>query len=109
MFKLYSMLMLGASLSTATAGSAAACDCDSGQARVAAPTATARASRAPTATARLPKAPAASAQNATAQNGRQTIRRYSVAPAPSTRAPAARRSRGGSGQSWNATKKVLGY
>lgn len=113
MYKLFSMLVVASGTIVGGVSSAsAACDCGSGHG--AAPAATAQApKKAPAATARSPKAPTATARSAqapaTAQNGRQTIRRYSTAPAPSNRAATPRRTRGWSGQSWNATQKVFGY
>jgi hypothetical protein len=114
--KLFSMIfVVGATITHCVSSAAAVCDCASGQARVAASTTTARAtpttaraSQPPAPTARGSKAPGSATQNAIGQNGRQTVRRYSLAPAPSNRAPASR-SRGSNGQSWNAARKVLGY
>ena len=93
MFKLFSMLVV--------AGSTALVAADSAQASggcCSAPAAPA--------TAKAPSAP-----TATAQNGRQSYRRYSVAPGGSTyRAPAmmyGRRSSTSPG--WSASRKVLGF
>ena len=92
MFKLFSTFAVAGALTLAGIDSAQAC----GGCGSAAPApATAQAPRAPT---------------ATAQNGRQSIRRYSAAPGATTyRAPSMRynrRSPGGLG--WSASRKVLG-
>ena len=93
MFKLFSTLAVAGVLALAGIDSVQAC----GGCGSAAPApATAKAPRAPT---------------ATAQNGRQSIRRYSVAPgATSYRAPSMMYGRrASSGPSWSASRKVLGY
>lgn len=95
MFKLFSTFLIAGATTVAGGNSAGACGCASDQA--------------PTAMARAPRSP-----NAVAQNGRQSIRRYSTSPAPSYRAPAyrapaMRRGRPYDGPSWTATRKVLGY
>lgn len=58
------------------------------------------------ATAQAPRAP-----TATAQNGRQSIRRYSATPGATTyRAPSMMYGRrASSGPSWSASRKVLGF
>lgn len=94
MFKLFSMLLVAGATTVTGVNSALACGCASDQASAPAPSATARAPRTP---------------NAVAQNGRQSIRRYSMSPAPAYRAPAMRRGRSYSGPSWTATRKILGY
>ena len=94
MLKLFSLLVVAGVTTVAGVDSVRACGCGGAAAPAAA--ATASAARAPT---------------ATAQNGRQSTRRYSVAPATAYRAPAMMRrgSRSSSGPSWSATRKVLGY
>ncbi|HJT35705.1 MAG TPA: hypothetical protein VJ783_26995 [Pirellulales bacterium] len=94
MFKLLSMFLVAGATTVAGVNSAMACGCGSDQAAAPAPAQTARASRAPT---------------AVTQNGRQSIRRYSVSPGPAYRAPSMRRGRSYSGPSWTATRKILGY
>lgn len=99
MFKLFSTFLIAGATTVAGVNTALACGCASEQAPAPAYAAAARAPRAP---------------NALAQNGRQSIRRYSTSPAPSYRAPAyrapaMRRGRPYDGPSWTATRKVLGY
>lgn len=93
MFKLFLMLVVAGATALAGVSSAQACGgCSS------APSAPATA-----------KAPSAS--TATAQNGRQSYRRYSVAPGATTyRAPAMMNGRrSSSGPNWSASRKVLGF
>lgn len=94
MLKLFSLFVLAGVTTVAGVDSVRACGCaDGGAAAPAAATAS---------TARAP--------SKTAQNGRQSTRRYSLAPATNDRAPAMMRgSRSSNGSSWSATRKVLGY
>lgn len=93
MFKLFSLLVVAGATALAGIDSAQACGgCCSAPAAPA--------------TAKAPGAP-----TTTAQKGRQSTRRYSMAPgATNSRAPAmmyGRRTSGSPG--WSASRKILGY
>jgi hypothetical protein len=95
MLKLFSMLVVAGITTLAGVDPVRACGCGQGAAAPAAATAAANSPRAP---------------SATAQSGRQSTRRYSMAPTTDYRAPVMmRRGRSSNGPSWSATRKVLGY
>lgn len=92
MFKLFSMLVVAGGTTLAGVNSAQACGGCAYSAPVPA----------------VAKAPNASTE--TAQSGRQSIRRYSMAPGTTYRAPTMRYDRrSSSGPGWGASRKVLGY
>lgn len=99
MLKPLSILLLAGVMTVAGDNSALACGCASDQASPPASASAPNASRPPA---------------AMAQNGRQSIRRYSALPTPSSRTPAyrapvMRRGRAYDGPSRTATRKILGY
>ncbi|HEV7225529.1 MAG TPA: hypothetical protein VGN42_22680 [Pirellulales bacterium] len=93
MSKLFSLLVVAGVTTAAGIDSVRACGCG-GAAAAPAPAAAA-----------VPRAP-----TTTAQNGRQSTRRYSSMPSTYA-APMMRsyRSNGSRGPSWSASRKILGY